>query len=66
MSIVMVTVGIGENNSVEINTSVDGQLASTVQFTKTQAHHHMKVLARHIELLPDVPVPNAEGSELRQ
>lgn len=54
MTNVMVTIGIGDNHTVVMGIVADGQVVCNVVMSKEQVQHHMSILQRHIDLLPDV------------
>lgn len=62
---VMLTVGIGEQNTVALSIAVDSNIVANLAMTKLQAQNHVRVLQRHIDLLPDLPEATNEVSQSR-
>lgn len=55
MNRVMVAVGIGENNMVEITTMTEGQVLSHVVLDREAALRHADIIIRHAKLLTAMP-----------
>lgn len=47
------SVSIGENNTVVITHVLNGKPLSHCAFTKDEANHHIEILKRHADLLPE-------------
>ena len=64
MTNIIVTVGIGQNNTVITGIIADGNVVCNVIMSKQQVQDHIAVLQRHIALLPDVNTRLIEHSTL--
>jgi hypothetical protein len=61
---IIVTVGIGEGNTVITGIIADGNVVCNVIMSKQQVQDHIAVLTRHLNLLPDVNTRLIEHSTL--